>query len=189
MIVLRLSVVHLIERKHSLFPLQPQSLIGLVNLLEMIIHIVMCFLDMSDVQSIIREGKSCSHSQNIVTWLSIRVCQVRYNIFFSKNGHHCNGQNGYSHWRRKNTTYAQLRIGDLKENLLFQTIQQKIDRSEASIFSSILNFGELRMFNLETEDKRIANLSNFKNMILMLVKEESQAYVLCFTLGSIQFLC
>ena len=27
------------------------------------------------------------------------------------------------------------------------------------------------MFNLETEDKRIANLSNFKNMILMLVKE------------------
>ena len=48
----------------------------------MIIHIVMCFLDMSDVQSIIREGKSCSHSQNIVTWLSIRVCQVRYNIFF-----------------------------------------------------------------------------------------------------------
>ena len=29
------------------------------------------------------------------------------------------------------------------------------------------------MFNLETEDKRIANLSNFKNMILMLVKEES----------------
>ena len=87
----------------------------------------------------------------------------------------------------KNTTYAQLRIGDLKENLLFQTIQQKIDRSEASIFSSILNFGELRMFNLETEDKRIANLSNFKNMILMLVKEESQAYVLCFSLGSIQF--
>ena len=66
-----------------------------------------------------------------------------------------------------------MRIGDLKENLLFYTIQQNIDRSEASIFSSILNFGELRMFNLETEDKRIANLSNFKNMILMLVKEES----------------
>ena len=189
MIVLRLSVVHLIERTHPLFPLQPQSLIGLVNLLEMIIHIVMCFLDMSDVQSIIREGKSCSHSQNIVTWLSIRVCQVRYNIFFLRMDTIVMDRMDTRIEEEKNTTYAQLRIGDLKENLLFQTIQQKIDRSEASIFSSILNFGELRMFNLETEDKRIANSSNFKNMILMLVKEESQAYVLCFTLGSIQFLC
>ena len=83
----------------------------MVNLLEMIIHIVMCFLDMSDVQSIIRQAKSCSHSQNIVTWLSIRVCQVRYNIFFLRMDTRIGEE--------KNTTYAQLRIGDLKENLLF----------------------------------------------------------------------
>ena len=131
MIVLRLSVVHLIERKHPLFPLQPQSLIGLVNLLEMIIHIVMCFLDMSDVQSIIREGKSCSHSQNIVTWLSIRVCQVRYNIFFLRMDTIVMDRMDTRIGEEKNTTYAQLRIGDLKENLLFQTIQPKIDRTEA----------------------------------------------------------
>ena len=50
----------------------------------------------------------------------------------------------------KSTTCAQLRIGYLEENLLFQTIQPKIDRTEASIFSSILNFGDA-LFNLETE--------------------------------------
>ena len=65
----------------------------------------------------------------------------------------------------KSTTCAQLRIGYLEENLLFQTIQPKIDRTEASIFSSILNFGDA-LFNLETE--WIA-----KNRILMLAKEGS----------------
>ena len=70
----------------------------------------------------------------------------------------------------KSTTCAQLRIGYLEENLLFQTIQPKIDRTEASIFSSILNFGDA-LFNLETE--WIANSFNFKNRILMLAKEGS----------------
>ena len=64
----------------------------------------------------------------------------------------------------KSTTCAQLRIGYLEENLLFQTIQPKIDRTEASIFSSILNFGDA-LFNLETE--WIANSFNFKNRILI----------------------
>ena len=79
----------------------------------------MCFLDMSDVQSIIREGKSCSHSQNIVTWLSIRVCQVRYNIFFLRMDTIVMDKMYTRIGEEKNTTYAQLRIGDLEENLLF----------------------------------------------------------------------